>query len=120
MDHVEEPSAGGDIDEAVSRLVNGPSKEYEVCRRTVRRDVNEMWWYVRGQLESLSQRKGVSGTAAEEQLREVVAETQLYHKASDLPIRIFAASTDALTDAPNRLWMHQKMPMQLVQTDASV
>ena len=80
-DRNEEPSAGGDINDAVSRLVNGPSKEYEVCRRTIRRDVNEMWWFVRGQLESLSQKKGVSGTAAEEQLKDVVTETRLYHKA---------------------------------------
>merc|ERR1719219_3107602 len=88
MDHVDdEPSPGvSDISDAVSRLVNGPSKEYEVCRRTVKRDVNEMWWFVRGQLESLAGKKGVSGTALEEQLKEVVKETGLYHKviSSDL------------------------------------
>ena len=46
----------------------------------MRRDVNEMWWFVRGQLESLAGKKGVSGTALEEQLKDVVKETGLYHK----------------------------------------
>ena len=29
--HFEEEQPGSDINDAVSRLVNGPSKEYEVC-----------------------------------------------------------------------------------------
>ena len=35
----------------------------------MRRDVNEMWWFVRGQLESLAGRKGVTNTALEEHLK---------------------------------------------------
>ena len=41
-----------ELTEEVSKIVNGPSKEYELTRRTLFRDINELWWFIRSNLES--------------------------------------------------------------------
>jgi glycoprotein 6-alpha-L-fucosyltransferase len=64
-----------------SRFVNGPTKEYEMCRRTIQRDLNEMWWFVRGHLEAVTKMKGVSGTDVEARLKDTLVETQAHHKS---------------------------------------
>ena len=35
----------------VSTIVDGPSKNYELARRKIQRDVNEFWFFVRSKLE---------------------------------------------------------------------
>ena len=37
----------------MSPPANEPSKEYELNRRKIFRDLNELWWYVRGKLEEI-------------------------------------------------------------------
>ena len=44
------PNTG--LSEEVAKVINGPTKEYELARRRIFRDVNELWWYVRAKLES--------------------------------------------------------------------
>ena len=38
---------------SLSQMMEGPSLEYELARRKVSRDIREMWWFVKGTLESL-------------------------------------------------------------------
>jgi len=42
----------GDLSEVVSKAIDGPSKEYELARRKIFRDTNELWWFVRDKLEN--------------------------------------------------------------------
>ena len=39
-----------ELSEEVAKVINGPTKEYELARRRIFRDVNELWWYVRAKL----------------------------------------------------------------------
>jgi glycoprotein 6-alpha-L-fucosyltransferase len=69
-----------DLSQAVSRALDGPSLQYEVLRRQTKRDVNEMWWYVRANLESVIGKKGIN-PELESHLKNVVADTQHHQKA---------------------------------------
>ena len=42
----------GDLSEVVSKVIDGPSKEYELARRKIFRDTNELWWFIRDKLEN--------------------------------------------------------------------
>ena len=37
-----------------NKQCNSPSKEYELTRRRLYRDINEYWWYIQGFLETFS------------------------------------------------------------------
>ena len=39
-----------DLNQYVTRVISGPSKEYEMLRRQIFKDTNEMWWFVRSRL----------------------------------------------------------------------
>lgn len=41
-----------DLSQVVAKVIDGPTKEYEVARRRIYRDLNELWWYIRGKLET--------------------------------------------------------------------
>jgi len=40
----------------VSNIVDGPSKNYELSRRKIQRDVNEFWFFVRSKLEQAAKK----------------------------------------------------------------
>ena len=64
-----------ELTEEVSKIVNGPSKEYELTRRTIYRDVNELWWFIRSNLESgLKNNKELT-----QHLNKTLIETQHRH-----------------------------------------
>ena len=64
----------------ITKTLKEPSKEYEVSRRTIKRDVSDMWLFLRHQLESLLEKEGILGTKEEQQLKTIVKETQIYHE----------------------------------------
>ena len=70
----------GELHQAVSRALDGPSLKYEVLRRQTKRDVKEMWWYVRSNLESILGKKGVT-PELETHLKNMIADTQHHEKA---------------------------------------
>ena len=41
-----------ELSQVVAKVIDGPTKEYELTRRKLYRDINELWWYIRGKLES--------------------------------------------------------------------
>lgn len=43
----------GELNRAVSRLIDGPSKEYELSRRRTERDEKELWHYLRDNIDTL-------------------------------------------------------------------
>ena len=47
-----EVHGNNELSDKVAKVINGPTKEYELARRRIFRDVNELWWFVRGKLES--------------------------------------------------------------------
>ena len=73
-----------DLTQEVSKIVSGPSKEYELTRRTIFRDVNELWWFIRSNLENglknnkeLTER--LNKTLIESQHRHGTILSDLYH-----------------------------------------
>ena len=60
-----EPTFRGDEDGSKNITVSkneemkrAPTLNYELTRRRLRRDVNELWWYIRGMLERIQNEKG--------------------------------------------------------------
>ena len=45
-------NGNNELSQVVAKVINGPSKEYELTRRKLSRDVNELWWFIRAKLES--------------------------------------------------------------------
>ena len=41
-----------ELSQAVAKVVDGPTQEYELARRKIFRDANELWWYIRANLEA--------------------------------------------------------------------
>ena len=62
-----------------TKTLKEPSKEYEVSRRTIKRDLSDMWLFLQHQLESLSKEEGILGTKEEQHLKTIVRETKMYH-----------------------------------------
>ena len=62
-----------------------PTREYESYRRRVYRDVQEMWFYVRSRLESLS----ADNSQLETKVKEVLSELETREQVvlSDLEMR---------------------------------
>jgi len=69
---VQPPAEGEDLDVRLNRVVNGPSSEYEEARRRVRRDLKELWWFVRSRLDSAANDKETPAVVATG-LREAIA-----------------------------------------------
>ncbi|TRY62878.1 hypothetical protein TCAL_10341 [Tigriopus californicus] len=42
-----------DLSRALSRFVDGPPLEYELMRRHIKRDLDELWWFLRDNLEGV-------------------------------------------------------------------
>ena len=61
----------------MSPPANEPSKEYELNRRKIFRDLNELWWYVRGKLEEMGQKSNKDKVS--ELLNRTIVETQHRH-----------------------------------------
>ena len=40
-----------ELTQTVANVIDGPTKEYELARRRIFRDINELWWYIREKLE---------------------------------------------------------------------
>jgi len=83
---IEEPS-NKELDQYENKvLVNDrvapPSKEYEMNRRQMIRDTNEMWWYIRSKLE-LADKKfgGATNRELSTWLNQTLVETQHHQKA---------------------------------------
>jgi len=66
----------------VNDKVASPSKEYEMNRRQMIRDTNEMWWYIRSKLE-LADKKfgGATNRELSTWLNQTLVETQHHQKA---------------------------------------
>ena len=61
----------------ITKTLKEPSKEYEVSRRTIKRDVSDMWLFLRHQLESLLEKEGILGTKEEQQLKTIVRDPNI-------------------------------------------
>ena len=48
------PSSAQLSSSAVSKYVEGPSLAYEQTRRVLRRDVNELWWFLKDRLQTVA------------------------------------------------------------------
>lgn len=70
------------IQSMVSKYVNGPSKEYEMNRRQIIRDTNELWWYVRSRLEHAEHKWGsTQNKELSEWLNQTLKSAQHHQKA---------------------------------------
>jgi len=72
-----------DIENVVSQFVKGPSKEYEMNRRQIERDTNELWWHVRSRLEAAQKQFG-SGSNNQELsswINQTLSSTRHHQKA---------------------------------------
>ena len=58
-----EDKSTGELNRAVSRLIDGPSKAYELSRRRTERDEKELWHYLRDNLDALLKANDLSSKA---------------------------------------------------------
>ncbi len=70
-----------DLDQLVSKIFTGPTKEYEMLRRQIFRDTNEMWWYVRSRLDHVLGKFGKDNHELSAWINRTLAETQHHQKA---------------------------------------
>ena len=64
----------------VSRSMKEPTLEYELARRRTKRDLNEMWWYIRARLEFIAGRKS-NTPEFRTNLENIISSTQHRHQA---------------------------------------
>jgi glycoprotein 6-alpha-L-fucosyltransferase len=70
-----------DLDSVVAKFVDGPSKEYEMTRRQISRDANELWWYIRSRLEQAERKFGQSNPELSAWLNHTLVASQHHQKA---------------------------------------
>ena len=73
-----EPKA---VQKEVAVTTREPALQYELFRRQTNRDLNEMWGFVRANLESVINDKG-TGSDLKAHLAQVISDTQHRHKAA--------------------------------------
>eukprot|EP00095_Tigriopus_kingsejongensis_P009295 snap_masked-scaffold175_size286436-processed-gene-1.29 protein:Tk09295 transcript:snap_masked-scaffold175_size286436-processed-gene-1.29-mRNA-1 annotation:"alpha-( )-fucosyltransferase" len=77
------------LKQAVARVVDGPSLEYELMRRHVKRDLDEFWWFLRARLEGIRHGQDtpepiqdtLRDTLVEAQHREQALQVAFLHQA---------------------------------------
>jgi len=69
------------LQSVVAKYVNGPTKDYEMTRRQIMRDTNEMWWYIRSRLDHAIKTLGSSNPEITLWLTQTLKETQHHQKA---------------------------------------